>query len=55
MCTSDGVKPYSALPGPPLWPVVGNLPQTLAFLKQDAHAHHMIWLTFANRYGGMYR
>ena len=50
-----GVKAYSALPGPPLWPILGNMPQTMAFLKQDAHAHHRIWTQFADRYGGIYR
>ena len=52
---ADGVKPYSALPGPPLWPVLGNMPQTMAFLKQDAHPHHQIWTSFADKYGGIYR
>ncbi len=52
---ADGVKPYSALPGPPLWPLLGNVPQTMAFLKQNAHAHHSIWTSFADTYGGIYR
>lgn len=29
--------------------------QTLAFLKQEAHPHHVLWTSFANRYGGIYR
>ncbi|KAK9915097.1 hypothetical protein WJX75_004696 [Coccomyxa subellipsoidea] len=31
------------------------MPQTAAFLKQEAHAHHVIWTQFANKYGGIYR
>ncbi len=27
----------------------------MAFLKQDAHAHHSIWTSFADTYGGIYR
>ena len=52
---TDGVKPYEALPGPSLWPFVGNMLQTLAFLKQDAHPHHVLWTSFANKHGGIYR
>lgn len=43
------------MPGPRLWPVLGNMPQTLAFLRQEAHPHHVLWTTFANKYGGIYR
>ncbi|BDA43361.1 Cytochrome P450 4e2 [Coccomyxa sp. Obi] len=31
------------------------MPQTLAFMKQEAHPHHVIWTLFANKYGGIYR
>ena len=55
VASAEGVRPYSSMPGPPLWPVLGNMPQTLAFLKQQAHAHHVIWTQFANKYGGIYR
>lgn len=52
---AEGVHPYSSMPGPPLWPVLGNMPQTLAFMKQEAHPHHVIWTQFADKYGGIYR
>ena len=55
LCPAEGVLPYDAMPGPPLWPVLGNMPQTLPFLRQEAHAHHVLWTTFAEKYGGIYR
>lgn len=50
--TAGGIKPMSALPGPPALPFIGNLTQMLGYKRPQTH---IVWTKWAMKYGPLYR
>ncbi|BDA50020.1 probableTRL5 Cytochrome P450 monooxygenase patH [Coccomyxa sp. Obi] len=49
---ADGIKPMSALPGPPALPIIGNLTQMMGYKRPQTHIQ---WTKWAKKYGPLYR